>query len=147
MSTPTRPKRPLSAYNLFYRFKRGKIVELQPHHGDGNGVDHKEIVRQIVMAAPGLEVNPTTTDNTDALSSDDAMKELRRDVIRSPLVNNLLPTDSSKRYHRKTHGAMSFVEMNNVMCTAWKAIDDFGRSIFEELAEEAKKDQLKRMAE
>ena len=148
MSTPTRPKRPLSAYNLFYRFKRGKIVELQPHHGNGSD-EHKEIVRQIVMAAPGLEEHTTTTTGNDVstLSSDDAMKELRRDAIRSALVNNLLPTDNSKRYHRKTHGAISFLEMNKVMCSAWKAVDDFGSSVFKELAEEAKQEQLKRVAE
>lgn len=139
MSTPTRPKRPLSAYNLFYRFKRGKIIELQPHHGNGSE-EHKEIVRQIVMAAPGLEEYPT-------IRSDDAMKELRRDIIRSALVNNLSPGDNSKRSHRKTHGAMGFIEMNQIMCSAWKAVDDFGRSVFEELAEEAKQDQLKRVAE
>ena len=140
MSTPTRPKRPLSAYNLFYRFKRGKIIELQPHHGNGSD-EHKEIVRQIVMTAPGLEDCP-------APSSDDVMKKLRRDAIRSALVNNLLPTDNSKRYHRKTHDAMlSFLEMNKMMCSAWKSVDDFGRSVFEELAEEGKQDQLKRLAE
>ena len=140
VSTPARPKRPLSAYNLFYRFKRGKIVELQPHHGNGSD-EHKEIVRQIVMTAPGLEDCP-------APSSDDVMKKLRRDTIRSALVNNLLPTDNSKRYHRKTHDAMlSFLEMNKIMCSAWKSVDDFGRSVFEELAEEGKQDQLKRVAE
>ena len=140
MSTPTRPKRPLSAFNLFYRFKRGKIIELQPHHGNGSD-EHKEIVRQIVMTAPGLEDCP-------APSSDDVMKKLRRDTIRSALVNNLLPTDNSKRYHRKTHDAMlSFLEMNKIMCSAWKSVDDFGRSVFEELAEEGKQDQLKRLAE
>ena len=145
VSTPARPKRPLSAYNLFYRFKRGKIIKLQPHHGNGSDT-HKEIVRQIVMAAPGLEEYPTIG-NIGTLSSDDAMKELRRDIIRSALVDNLSPKDNSKRSHRKTHGAMSFLEMNKIMCSAWKSVDDFGRSVFEELAEEGKQDQLKRLAE
>ena len=95
VSTPARPKRPLSAYNLFYRFKRGKIIKLQPHHGNGSDT-HKEIVRQIVMAAPGLEEYPTIG-NIGTLSSDDAMKELRRDI--SYLFKNLvgIPT---RWYHR-----------------------------------------------
>jgi len=36
--------------------------------------------------------------------------------------------------HRKTHGCMSFVEMSRIMSSAWKAIDDINKAVFEELA-------------
>ena len=36
--------------------------------------------------------------------------------------------------HRKTHGCMSFVEMSKIMSSAWKAIDDINKAVFEELA-------------
>ena len=80
MSTPARPKRPLSAYNLFYRFKRGKIIKLQPHHGNGSD-EHKEIVRQIVMAAPGLEGHTTTTTGNDVDVSTSTPPMINDDVI------------------------------------------------------------------
>ena len=48
-----KPKRPLSAFNLFYRYKRRKILRYISR-GGGGGVDKDEIIR-IVGTAPGLE--------------------------------------------------------------------------------------------
>mmetsp|Transcript_23963 Transcript_23963/g.42890 ORF Transcript_23963/g.42890 Transcript_23963/m.42890 type:complete len:226 (-) Transcript_23963:215-892(-) len=74
-------------------------------------------------------------------------KELRRNEIRSALLQNLSAKDSSKQSHRKSHGAMRFLEMNKIMCDSWKSIHDFTRFVFEEFAEEGRGMYLKRIAE
>mmetsp|Transcript_18999 Transcript_18999/g.40067 ORF Transcript_18999/g.40067 Transcript_18999/m.40067 type:complete len:521 (-) Transcript_18999:92-1654(-) len=132
-----RPKRPLSAYNLYYRFKRCMIVEAHK-----NGRDSKEAIIQLIMAAPGLEKYPSIS----STMSDEHVRWLRRTEIRSALRENLSAKDEKSRNHRKSHGCISFLEMNEIVSVSWKSIDDFSRSIFEELAEEGRRSYRKRVA-
>lgn len=110
------------------------------------GNEDIEIIRQIIMAPPGLEDYYSI--GTDILSSsEDAVRDIRRNTIRSSLVNNLSPKDTSKRSHRKSLNAMSFLEMSKLMCDSWKNADKFGQSIFQELAVEGRLQHKKRVAE
>ena len=136
-----KPKRPLSSYNLFYRYKRAKILEAHANNGDDESTD---TIHQLIMAVPGLENYPAI-DGESALSSPE-LKVHRRHVIRSALLDNLVPTQT-KRSHRKSHGAMNFLEMNKIMCASWKNIDDYSLSVFEELAEEGRGIYKERMVE
>ena len=135
-----RPKRPLSAYNLFYRFKRDKILEAFKNGGE----DSKEAIDHLIMAVPGLEDVPSSfvTNMTP-----EQVQELRRSEIRSALQESLIPKDTRNRRHRKSHGALSFLEMNKVVVAGWRLVDDFTRSVFEELANEGRKMYHKRVAE
>ena len=106
MNKTEKPKRPLSAFNLFYKYKRAKILEAQSRNDDGN--ESKDIIQQLVNAMPGLE-----GDFADALVNPDPEHfiSFRKDKIRSAL-HDLLPHDTSQRIHRKSLGAaISFVEM------------------------------------
>ena len=96
------------------------------------------------MAVSGLEeYHPIA-----CTMSPDHVKELCRTEIRSAFLQNLSPKDTSKRNHRKSHGCMpSFLEMNAVMSASWKSIDNFTRSVFEELAEEGRHIYHKRGAD
>ena len=137
-----KPKRPLSAYNLFYRYKRAKVLEAHKLGNDTN----KDATIRLVTCTPGLEdYAPEETLSTTMTQSQ--LDELSRTEIRSALLNNLSPNDTRKRVHRKSHGAMSFLEMNKIMVASWKNIDDKTRCVFEELAEIGRRMYHKRVAE
>jgi hypothetical protein len=127
--SPKKSKRPLTAYNLFYRFKRAKILQ-----ACSVGAMDRNSTRELIAAAPGLE--DLTPPQLRAIRPKDAYA-ISRGVIREELQGNLLPFEG-KRSHRKTHGAMSFIEMNRVMCDQWKLVDSSIKAIFEELADEGK---------
>eukprot|EP01083_Nonionella_stella_P012509 35491_1 len=134
-----KPKRPLSAYNLFYRFKRSKI--LQAHDTGGYT---KETIHRLIMSPPGLEDHPTVFATT---MSPQQLKEYRAKAIRDALQQNLAPKDAkSKRSHSKTHG-MGFLEINEMVGASWRGLDDFSKSVLEELAEEGRKMYKRRVAE
>ena len=129
MPTTKKSKRPLTPYNLFYRFKRSRIL-----NACSNGTISKEATRKLVAAIPGLE--DFSASEFRALHPKD-MLNFSRGVIRQELEGNLLPFEG-KRSHRKSHGAMSFLEMNRVMCDQWKLVDESIKAIFQELANEGK---------
>ena len=124
-----RPKRPLSPYNLFYRYKRGRILQ-----ACSEGRNDKETIEQIITTPPGLE-NLSLVE-LKALHPEDVYAVSRGHIKRS-MKGKLLPFEG-KRAHRKTHGTMSFVQMNRVMCDQWMVVDESIKSIFEELAVEGK---------
>lgn len=160
---PTKPKRPLSAFNLFYRFKRQKVLDAISSRDNGNGKIGKDDISRLIEAPPGLEEDQDTkTKNaTDEADDDDDASpsspktendlRLRRATIRNELQDNLLPRESRDRSHRTNQGAlngiMSFVELGSIVSSSWKNIDDFAKTVFMELAEEGRELYRWRMGE
>eukprot|EP00571_Detonula_confervacea_P013988 CAMPEP_0172305190 /NCGR_PEP_ID=MMETSP1058-20130122/6527_1 /TAXON_ID=83371 /ORGANISM="Detonula confervacea, Strain CCMP 353" /LENGTH=427 /DNA_ID=CAMNT_0013016713 /DNA_START=20 /DNA_END=1303 /DNA_ORIENTATION=+ len=136
-----KPKRPLSAFNLFYRFKRQKVLDAISH-SKANDDD----ITRLVDAAPGLE---HCTPDEDASSH--MVNDLRRKNIRNDLEGKLLPRDTRDRAHRTNqgamNGAMSFLELGKLMNSSWKSCDDFAKSVFHELAEEGRELYRRRLKE
>lgn len=130
-----RPKRPLSSFNLFYRYKRALILE---RAGDDPS---KEDVLKILSSIAGLEEEPplVTPTNQQPLSSDE-INALRRRRIREALRGKILPVNNKRRRHRKAANSVgiSFSEMGKLMTTCWKGVDSFGKKVFEELSEEGR---------
>lgn len=124
-------KRSLTPYNLYYRFKRGRILQLQ---ANSSGNVDKETILKIIAAVPGLEY---LSDSELRQLHPKEVHVLSRDIIRKEMQDNLLPFQG-KRRHRKTHGMMEFVEMSKAMCNHWKQVDQATENIFRELADEGK---------
>ncbi|KAL7537834.1 hypothetical protein ACHAXR_008107 [Thalassiosira sp. AJA248-18] len=136
-----KPKRPLSAFNLFYRFKRQQVLDAVSDNAD------KDSICRLVDAAPGLEHTPAATEGVPP----EALYDLRRKNIRKELENNLMPRDTRQRAHRTNqsamNGTMSFLELGKVMNASWKNCDDFAKSVFKELAEEGREMYRQRLNE
>ena len=117
---PSRPKRPLSAYNLFYRFKRQKMID-----GIAMGKTDRTSITLLIEAAPGLEFYPPGA--TEG-APPDLVWDLRRRNIRHVMNHNLLPRDTRDRSHRKNrdamNGAVGFLELGRMMNA--KYIVDYG---------------------
>jgi hypothetical protein len=134
----TKPKRPLTPYNLFYRYKRSVILNASSSiKGD------EDKIRKLVDVVPGLENVPSSV--LYALDPNE-IYTLSRDNIREGMKDNLLPFEG-KRSHRKKHGMMNFVEMGRMMCDQWKNVDNSIKDIFQELAEEGKRLYHRRLLE
>ncbi len=129
-----RPKRPLTSFNLFYRYKRAIVLEMA-----GNEPS-KEDVLKILSSIAGLEEGtPLETIDQQPPSSDD-INTLRRRRIREALKGKILPMNNKRRRHRKAANSVgiSFREMGELMTTCWKGVDSFGKKVFEELSEEGR---------
>eukprot|EP00581_Thalassiosira_minuscula_P017626 CAMPEP_0183717810 /NCGR_PEP_ID=MMETSP0737-20130205/11284_1 /TAXON_ID=385413 /ORGANISM="Thalassiosira miniscula, Strain CCMP1093" /LENGTH=404 /DNA_ID=CAMNT_0025947287 /DNA_START=240 /DNA_END=1454 /DNA_ORIENTATION=- len=139
-----KPKRPLSAFNLFYRYKRQKVLQ-----AIADGQYEKEDIAALVEAAPGLEGHPRATEEEYYSKSD--VEDLRREKICKDLENNLLPRDTRDRTHRTNqsamNGAMSFIELGRLMNASWKKCDEFSKKVFNELSEEGRDYYRKRLKE
>lgn len=106
----SKPKRPLSGYNLYYRYKRNKILEATAHLNCNDGDDHDDdgskaaIIRDVIAAMPGLEGVRPDHESLRGLSPQ-AVDELRATTIRREMEGKLFPNENARnRVHRKVHG-------------------------------------------
>jgi hypothetical protein len=130
---PSRRKRCLTPYNLFYRFKRAEIIKAISR---SSGTLSKAEILTLMCAIPGLE--GLSSSELKIIHPQDIF-HTSRDMVLREMKGNLLPFEG-KRAHCKTHpGMINFIEMGRMMCDQWKLVDESTKSIFKELAVEGKR--------
>jgi HMG (high mobility group) box len=116
------PRRPLSAYNLFFSEERERILkEIE------GGVDEE--------------------DDDGDVDNEGGPKDNKDDSKPKALLRPLLPSEKKRRPHRKTHGKISFQLLAQRVGQRWKALPDDRRRYYQDLAQEDMKRQKKAMEE
>eukprot|EP00956_Cyclotella_meneghiniana_P035080 scaffold111178_cov50-Cyclotella_meneghiniana.AAC.1 len=108
-------KRPLTPYNLFFRFHRIKIIQ-----ASSSGINDRASILKLMNAKPGLE--DTSAVELERMNPSE-MHAISRGIVRQEMQDKLLPFDG-KRSHRKIPGTMGFADMSRLMCDEWKLVDE-----------------------
>ena len=133
------PRRPLSAYNLFFSEERERILmEIDPKRAQEKAAEAAAEAAEAAQAAAALE--DAEVEEGGEESAEDKSKP-------KALLRPLLPSQKKRRPHRKTHGKISFQLLAQMVGQRWKALSDEKRKYYQDLAQEDMKRQKQAMEE
>jgi len=132
-----KPRRPLSAYNLFFSEERERILkEIDEKAALERGDDPKKVSE----GDDGKKEKPAESEekteeekegNEGKADEDDKKRKIPKAFLRP-----LLPGQRKRRAHRKTHGKISFRLLAQMVGARWKALPDDDRKYYQDLAKE-----------
>jgi hypothetical protein len=130
------PRRPLSAYNLFFSEERERILkEIDGKTEEGKKEEDK--------TGDGEAKEGTTTEAKEGETPAESEEASKPKALLRPLIPNM----KKRRPHRKTHGKISFQQLARMVGERWKALPMDDRKYYQDLAQEDMKRQKQAMEE
>jgi hypothetical protein len=125
-----KPKKPLSAYNLFFRFERKRLL---------NALEINMI--SIVKSEDGIIfIEPREHGKSNMYPH---ASSFNIDAIRE-LIGKVDPMKKDGK-RKKSHGKIGFTDMIKYMCKSWNDLKHDTRQVFYQLASEEKQKYLKQL--
>jgi len=143
-----KPRRPLSAYNLFFSEERERILkEIDEKAALERGEDPK---KESEDDGDNKEKPADGDEKVEENKDGDESKidgENKKRKIPKAFLRPLLPGQRKRRAHRKTHGKISFRLLAQMVGARWKALPDDDRKYYQDLAKEDSTRQKEAMKE
>jgi hypothetical protein len=131
------PRRPLSAYNLFFSEERERILKEIEEKEGGPKEGEEEAGEE------GKNDEKVTAEKKDDEKEVGEVDESKPKALLRPLI----PSQKKRRPHRKTHGKISFQMLARMVGERWKKLPEDRRKYYQELAQEDMKRQKIAMEE
>jgi hypothetical protein len=132
----TAPRRPLSAYNIFFSEMRDTIVKehLNATDAEKDG-EHKDDSNPAEESSE--PINADSNDTTKIESDTAVMPAPNRDMqdFTQALMKKRLSDAPQRRAHRKTHGKIPFTSLAQLVGRRWKELPEESKKRYKELAE------------
>jgi len=167
-----KPRRPLSAYNLFFSEERERILkeidektalekgdkvkkeneedgeekekssDKEENKEEGKEEGKEEKVEENKEESKEENKEENKEEKDDKQNEDDSKRTIPKAFLRP-----LLPGQRKRRAHRKTHGKISFRLLAQMVGARWKALPDDERKYYQDLAKEDSLRQKEAMKE